>query len=113
MQFLRTLFWIVIAVLIALFSYHNWTPVTVSLWSGLRLDSKLPVLIIAAFLLGMVPTLLLYQATRWRLRRRLESAERQLAALRDPPVTVEPIASDAVRSIPPASVPTAVPPGVS
>lgn len=112
MQFLRTLFWIVIAVLIALFSYHNWTPVTVSLWSGLRLDSKLPVLIIAAFLLGMVPTLLLYQATRWRLRRRLESAERQLASLRDP-TPLEPDLIIANPSIPPASVPTAVPPGVS
>lgn len=112
MQFLRTLFWIVIAVLIALFSYHNWTPVTVSLWSGLRLDTKLPVLIIAAFLLGMVPMLLLYQATRWRLRRRLESAERQLASLRDP-LPAEPVVNGPPPAIPPASVPTAVPPGVA
>jgi putative membrane protein len=111
MQFLRTLFWIVLAVLIALFSYNNWTPVTVSLWSGLQLDSKLPVLLLLAFLLGLLPMLLLYQTTRWRLRRRLESAERSLAELRGPP-PVEP-AFTTPPSIPPGSVPTAVPPGVS
>lgn len=111
MQFLRTLFWIVIAVLVALFCYNNWTPVTVRLWSGLQLDSKLPVLLFAAFLLGLLPMLAIYRASRWRLKRRLESIERTLADIRG--ATVPDAAPAPPPSIPPASVPTAVPPGVS
>lgn len=82
MQFLKTLFWVILAVAIVIFSLRNWTVVTLSLWSGLRLDAKLPVLLILAFLAGLLPTLAVLQATRWRLRRRLEAAERALADVR-------------------------------
>lgn len=75
MSFLRTLLWIVVAVVVALFSFNNWTIVSVQLWDGLILDTKLPVLLFAAFLLGLLPPLILWQATRWRLRRRLQAAE--------------------------------------
>lgn len=82
MQFLKTLFWVILAVAVVIFSFRNWTVVTLTLWSGLRLDAKLPVLLILAFLVGLLPTLGVLQATRWRLRRRLEAAERALADLR-------------------------------
>jgi len=88
MQFLRTLFWVVLAVVAVIFAVNNWTQVTVNLWGGLQADAKLPVLLFAAFLIGLVPMYLLHRATRWSLRRRLESAERSLNELRalDPPV---------------------------
>jgi uncharacterized integral membrane protein len=82
MQFLRTLFWVVLAVVAVIFAVNNWNQVTVNLWGGLQADAKLPVLLFAAFLLGLVPMFILHRATRWSLRRRLDSAERSLAELR-------------------------------
>jgi len=82
MQFLRTLFWVVLAVVAVIFAVNNWTQVTVNLWGGLQADAKLPILLLAAFLLGLVPMFVLHRATRWSLRRRLESAERSLNELR-------------------------------
>ena len=116
MQFLRTIFWVILAVAAVVFSFGNWTQVTLNLWGDVQLDSKLPVLLFVAFLIGLLPMFILHRATRWRLRRKLESTERALEAARG----VVPGATPAVYtpadpgdSIPPASIPTAVPPGVS
>jgi len=76
MQFLKTLFWVVLTVILVLFAKANWSPVTLRLWGGLEADVKLPVLILFAFLLGFLPTFILYRARLWSLRRRLEPAER-------------------------------------
>lgn len=108
MQFLKTIFWAFVAVVVAIFAYNNWTPVTLNLWNGLLLETKLPVLLIAAFLLGLLPTFLLHRATRWRLRRKLESVERTLADVRTPPTTPTP-----PQMVPPTATPMAVPPGVA
>ncbi len=88
MQMLRTLFWVVTAVVIVLFSMWNWSPVSVKIWpgmgasQGLRLDTFLPLLILGAYALGMIPLWLMYRASKWNFTRRLENAERQLADLR-------------------------------
>lgn len=82
MQFLKTLFWVVLAVAAVIFAMRNWTPVTVNLWAGLLVEVKLPVLIFGAFLIGFLPTFSWHRASRWRLRRRLESQERALADIR-------------------------------
>jgi len=81
MQFLRTAFWVVLAIIIMIFSFANWNPVTINLWGGLQLETKLPVLVIVAFLAGSLPFWALHKATRWRLRRKLDNAERALAAV--------------------------------
>jgi uncharacterized integral membrane protein len=73
MQFLKTLFWVVLAVVMVLFAYTNWQPVTLKLWGGLEADVKLPVLVIGAFLLGFLPTLIVYRTRLWSLRRRFET----------------------------------------
>ncbi len=73
MQFLKTLFWVLLAVLLVLFSVTNWTVVTLNLWGGLQADVKLPVLVIGAFLLGFLPTLIIYGTRVWALRRRLDT----------------------------------------
>jgi lipopolysaccharide assembly protein A len=62
MQFLKTLFWVALAVLLVLFASVNWHAVTLRLWGGLEADVKLPVLVLAAFLLGFLPTFLLMRA---------------------------------------------------
>lgn len=80
MQFLRTAFWVVIAVALAFFCMANYVPVTVRLWGDMVIETKLPVLLIVAFLLGALPFWVMARATRWRLKRRLDSSERALAA---------------------------------
>jgi uncharacterized integral membrane protein len=75
-QFLKTLFWVVLAVALVIFANANWNNVTVNLWGGLQADVKLPVLVIAAFLIGFVPMLILYRTRVWRLRKRLEGQDR-------------------------------------
>ena len=72
MQFLKTVFWVIVAVVLVLFARTNWQMVTLNLWGGLQADVKLPVLVIGAFLLGFLPTFVLYRARLWSLRRRLE-----------------------------------------
>ena len=108
MQFLKTLFWVLIAVAAMLFSFNNWNPVTVSLWGGLQLDTRLPLLLFASFLIGLLPAMLLHRATRWSLKRKLTTMERALADVTAP----VPDASS-TGTIPPAAAPIAVPPGVA
>lgn len=112
MQFLRTIFWVVVAVLIVVFSISNWTEVDINVWTDVVLVTKLPVAIFVAFLLGLVPYFLLHRATKWSLQRRLAQLERQLAETRAllGPKSAETVAAGA---IPPSAAPIAVPPGVS
>lgn len=110
MQFLKTLFWVTIAVCAAIFSFNNWSPVTINLWNGLQLDTRLPLLLAAAFLFGLLPMLLLHRTTRWRLRRKIETMERALTDIR---VAAEQAPTSSRPAIPPAAAPIAVPPGVA
>ena len=71
MQFLKTLMWVLIAVLIGIIAGNNWRDVTIDLWSNLQADIKIPVLLLAAFLAGLVPTWLVMRGKLWRLKRRI------------------------------------------
>jgi uncharacterized integral membrane protein len=88
MQFLKTLFWVLVAVLAALFAKANWTPVTLKLWNDIEADVKLPILLLIAFLIGFLPTWLILRARIWSHRRRIEAMERnRVSALpRETPV---------------------------
>jgi uncharacterized integral membrane protein len=77
MQFLKTLFWVALAVILVLFAHVNWKPVTIELWGGLQADIKLPVLVLVSFLLGFLPMLIVHQARMWTAKRRLDALERQ------------------------------------
>ena len=82
MQFLKTLFWVLIAVVVVLFASRNWSDVTLSLWSDIQADIKLPVLLLIAFLIGFLPTWLILRARIWSHRRRIDAMERnRLASL--------------------------------
>ena len=92
MQFLRTLFWVVIAVFLAVLATRNWHDVTMNLWGNIQVDIKLPVLLLLMFLIGFLPPFLLLRARIWTLRKRLEAHDRDriTAAPPAPPAAVEP-----------------------
>ncbi len=100
MQFLKILFWCLLAFVAALFTYGNWTSVPIQLWSGMEALIKLPFLLVIAFLIGFLPTYLYYHAVRWRLRQRLSTTERMLTEARvvppPPPVFITPPAPDPI-----------------
>ena len=100
MQFLKTLLWVVAAVVLVLFARANWFPVTLSLWgegdNKLVTDVKLPVLVVAAFLLGFIPTYIVYRTRVWALKRRLEGqATAHVANVPPTPVRNAPAAAAA------------------
>jgi lipopolysaccharide assembly protein A len=79
MHFLRTLFWVLVAVIVTFFAYRNWAPVTLNLWGDIQVDIKIPLLLLLFFLLGWVPTWLTMRARLWSYRRRLDAFERARA----------------------------------
>src|SRR3569833_2454901 len=72
MQFLKTVFWVLIAVLVVLFAVRNWTPVTLNLWTDIQAETKLPMLVFVGFLIGWLPTWLIMRARLWTMKRRVE-----------------------------------------
>lgn len=92
MSFLKTLFWVIFLVGFTIFAVNNWQPVSVKLWGGMWLDSKLPALIGAAFLLGYFPLWFWHRTIAYRLNRRiatLESSARPFVAPSAAPTPVE------------------------
>jgi len=76
MQFLKTLFWMVLAVSVAIFATRNWRDVTVDLWGPLQADIKLPILMGLMLLLGWLPTWLIMRGKLWQAKRKLLLLER-------------------------------------
>lgn len=119
MQFLKILFWCLLAFVAAVFTIANWTTVPIKLWGGLIAEVNLPLLLLVTFLAGLLPTMVYYQAVRWRLRNRLATTERTVNDLRsaiapapsDPPPPALALGTES--PIFPASVSPTVPPGVA
>jgi lipopolysaccharide assembly protein A len=92
MRFLKVLFWLLLGGLVAGFVIYNGDErVNIRLWGGLIADFSLPLLLILVFLLGLLPSLVAYQALRWRMRQRLSGLERALADLRAVAAAPEPV----------------------
>jgi len=108
MQFLKILFWCLLAFVAALFTYGNWGSVPIKLSSNVIAETNLPVLLLFTFLVGFLPTLAYQHAMRWRLRQRLATAERTLAEVR---ATVA--APPAIEPAPPPATPSTAPPLVA
>jgi len=87
MHFLKTVFWVLVAVLAVLFGTRNWADVTLNLWGDIQADIKIPLLLLFAFLIGWLPTWLIMRAKLWSAQRRLDAMERQNAT----PVTAPPV----------------------
>jgi lipopolysaccharide assembly protein A len=89
MQFLKTLLWVLIAVVVSLFAFRNWNDVTLNLWGDIQADIKIPLLLLVVFLLGLLPTWLVMRARLWSLKRRHEAHERQRATTAEAPPPIE------------------------
>ena len=85
MHFLRTLFWVLVAVVVALFAKANWAPVTVKLWGDIVADIQLPLLLLVGFLLGWLPTWIIMRTRMWSLNRRIEALELNRGTAADAP----------------------------
>lgn len=90
MNFLRTLFWVVLAVSLAIFANRNWNDVSLSLWGDIQADVKLPVLLLVTFLMGFLPPYFLMRSRVWSLSRRLALAERPAPLPTAPTPPIEP-----------------------
>lgn len=112
MGIVRTIIWVLLTAVLAVFTVVNWDPITVKIWPGQVLDTKLPVLIVASFLIGFVPTWFALRASRWQLKRRLDHSDRQLADLRAmanrpaEPIAAPTPAATPVNDIPPSPLET-------
>ena len=110
MQIIRTIIWVLIAVALLVFAFNNWAPVTVKIWEGLVLETKIPALVIIAFLAGVVPMWLVHRGAKWRLERRISTLENAMrTASATPAVIADPQTNqaDAVENDPrPAITPT-------
>ncbi len=98
MQIVRTIVWVVLLMLLLAFSYFNWRPVEVQIWDNLVLETKVPALVVVAFLLGLVPMWLIHRGSKWRLQRRimqLEASQRATAQAIATPAAVPPSSSPA------------------
>ncbi len=78
MQIVRTVIWVLVLAALLAFSAVNWEPVEVTIWSDLVVETKIPALVIVAFLLGLLPMWLVHRETKWRLERRIAALESSL-----------------------------------
>ena len=99
MHIVRTIIWVLLLAALLVFSFANWSPtVTVSIWPGLVVDTKIPVIVAIAFLLGFAPMWLYLRGAKWQLKRRINSLEQaaRLAAMpAAEPVSSTPLAAEA------------------
>lgn len=80
MQFIRTAIAVVAGLVLLIFSANNWTSIQVRIWDSLVFDTKLPALVVVAFLAGLIPMWLVAKAGRWRLKRRIQTLENAVLA---------------------------------
>ena len=89
MNFLRTLFWVVVAVSLAIFATRNWNNVTLNLWGSIQADIKLPFLLLVVFLIGFLPPYFIMRGRVWALKRKLALAERPVVQPASAPTGIE------------------------
>jgi len=92
MQIVRTIVWVLLLVALLLFSINNWNPVEVKIWEGLVLETKVPALVVIAFLLGLVPMWLMHRVSQWYYKRRLGSLQNAAARAAAMPPAAPPAA---------------------
>lgn len=82
MKTVRVVFWVVLAFFILSFTLMN-----IDTEVGVKVNPlsiapdyliRLPALVIAAFVLGLLPYFILHHTTRWSLNRKLKRTEREL-----------------------------------
>jgi hypothetical protein len=99
MQFLRTAFWVILAVAVALFCKANNRPMDIKIWGDIVWETRIWFPLLIAFLIGAVPFWIGGRATRWRMKRKLDSTEKALATALAA-VTPPPAPSPALDALP-------------
>ncbi len=91
MQIVRTVIWVLLLVALLLFSITNWDPtVTVRIWDGIVVDTKIPAIVIVSFAIGFIPMWLYHRASKWRLTRKIASLENAARTAASTPVNAQP-----------------------
>src|SRR5262245_61918309 len=91
MQIVRTIVWVLLLVVLLIFSINNWSPVEVKIWEGLVLETKIPALVVISFLFGLLPMWLLHKVSHYYSRRKITSLENKArTAAATPAVSVPP-----------------------
>ena len=90
MQSMRTLIWVLFAVLLTLFAVINSQRVEVAVWPGTVAELPLSILIITVFLIGFLPPYLVNLTNRWRLQRKIKQQDDTIAMLRPAPAPTPP-----------------------
>lgn len=97
MQIVRTIIWVLLLVALVIFSIANWEPgITVRIWQNLVVETKLPAVVVIAFLLGLVPMWLIHRASKWNLQRRISGLENAARAAAMAPPPPAPVVTDTV-----------------
>jgi hypothetical protein len=81
---IRTIAWILLVCGLLIFSFYNWRPVEVTIWENLVLETKVPVALMLAFLLGFAPLFAYHLSVKWALKRRVRNLENSLKMLATP-----------------------------
>ena len=107
MQIVRTIVWVLLLIALLIFSINNWNPVEVKIWEGLVLETKIPALVVIAFLFGLVPMWLMHRVSQWYYKRRLGSLETAARAAAMAPVPVPAPVAEPLPEEPRIDVPAA------
>lgn len=75
MRVFRWVFFLIIAGILAWFAAMNWSMVTINLVPPVQLVLPLPLLVVAALVLGALPPAFSHMVDRWRWKRRVKRAE--------------------------------------
>jgi lipopolysaccharide assembly protein A len=104
MRFLKTLFLVALVALLTQFAISNWHRVDINLSKDMVAEVNLPILVLIAYLLGLIPTMLIYRARIWSLKRRLDTQNPSNAG---PAVVPNPVPEPIRRSSAPGETPLA------
>ena len=96
MQIIRTIVWVLLLVVLLIFSINNWNPVEVKIWEGLVLETKIPALVVISFLVGLIPMWLLHRGKVFYLNRRIGSLETATRTAAVTPVAPAPTVDPAI-----------------
>jgi uncharacterized integral membrane protein len=109
MQALRTIIWVLVAIVFVSFVAINWQSVPVNFWpleeGYLHFNWPVGFVAIIAFVLGFLPVWLLGRANAWRLNRRIANLENSLkAATPAPPLGTSTKLTEAAPAAEPAAL---------
>ncbi len=85
MQTIRTILWVLLAIVMVAFIAINWVAVPVNIWpfaDGTYHHFNWPIgfVVLVSFLLGLVPMWLLHRGARWQFNRRIGTLENSVRA---------------------------------